>query len=259
MPKPIRRWAAYYHTALAPGTFSGLDLVVFDRRYHPDLAPLQGRTQLLAYISIGEVHGDVPERLELERNGLLLYKNEQWDSYAVDITAPLWQEIVFAQVEDALAQGFDGVFLDTVDSPLHWARTHAPKMLSQVQHAAIGLIAGIRSRHPHIKLMLNRGFDIAGEASRSLDYLLAESILSYKDIFTGQFHLIPPEAYANAVVQLQAIIARAENLQIMTLDYWNTGDGKGIQDIYTKQRAAGFIPYVTSRDLIHYTAEPSFG
>lgn len=259
MRHPIRRWAAYYHTALTAEAFQALDLIVFDRRYHPDFSLLKGKTELLAYVSIGEVHGDTKERRTLEKESLILYKNERWGSYAVDLRAPLWQDMVLAQVADALTQGFDGVFLDTVDSPLHWASQQPTDTYKKIKASAISLIRAIRTRHPHIKLMLNRGFEIAGDVAGSLDYLLAESILSYKDVFTGQFQLIPPEAYGNAVAQLQTIIARAENIQVLTLDYWNTGDGAGIDRIYQTQRAAGFVPYVTSSDLTHYTAEPSLG
>lgn len=254
--KPIKRWAAYYDDKMVAQQFASLDLVVFDGRYHPDLTQLKGKTILLAYVSMGEVRNDSDEKAVLADGDALLVENTTWKSHAVDLGAREWRQLVMGHVDKAIADGFDGVMLDTVDSPLEWARTQSPERLKDMQESAIRLIRAIRLKHPSIKIMLNRGFDILPEVSQYINFSLAESMLTEKDNFSGQFRLFPPITYSKAVIQLQHLHARAEHLQQFTLDYWDVDDVKGLERIYAMQRASGFVPYVTTQDLRRFTPEP---
>lgn len=252
------RWAVYYDTKLPAEQFADLDLVVFDGRYHPDLKPLKGgKTIVLGYISLGEVHGDVPEKKTLKKANAILHKNSAWDSYVVDLASPKWKEIVLKNVDTLAEKGFDGVMLDTVDSPLEWARKASPERHIAMQQEAADLIHMIRVAHPKMKIMLNRGFILLPKAGPDIDYVLAESILSQKDNISGQFSLFPPERYADAVAQLRQSVSSTGHLRLFTLDYWDVTDVQGLERIYSVQRAAGFSPYVTTQDLRQYTPEPA--
>lgn len=254
-PTPLR-WAAYYDKNIPAERFENLDLVIFDLEHHPDFSPIKDKTTLLAYISLGEVHGHLPEKDMLKKADALLYKNKNWDSYAVDLASPLWRKMVLTRVSDALGKGFDGVMLDTVDSPLHWAGQQSPKRQEAMQREAVELIRAMRAAHPDMKIMLNRGFEILPEISPELDYVLAESILTQKDDLSGQFKLFEANTYADAVAQLHRSVSSTEHLKIFTLDYWDVDDVDGLAKIYALQRASGFMPYVTSQDLRRYTPEP---
>ena len=256
-PPELKRWAAYYDSKRPAEVFADLDLVVFDLKHHPKLKPLKHKVITLAYVSIGEVHGDDPDRKLLAEKGNILMKNEEWGSYVVDITQSQWQEMVIRQVDKAMTEGFDGVMLDTVDSPLYWTQQHLPDCLAETRASAVKLIHDIRAKYPNKKIMLNRGFEILPEAGPDLDYVLAESILAYKDKFTGQPTLESPKAYADAVEQLHTVLSRNRQLQILTLDYWNMTDENGVAEIYRMQRESNFVPYVTTRDLKHFHPEPS--
>lgn len=256
-PGEVQHWAVYYHTKLSAHAFEGQDLVVFDRRYHPELKPLRdSKTELYAYISVGEVPGDVPEKKTLDAKGSLLSKNEKWNSYVVDTRSKEWRKIILGQVADAKEKGFNGVMLDTIDSPLHWAETHEGKKADAVRTGAIALIKAIRNAQPEMKIILNRGFDILPEVAKDIDFALAESILTQPGDSAGHFEYHPPDSYAQAVTQLQQVAAFAPHLQILTLDYWNQDDVAGILSIYDEQRANGFTPYVTTPDLHQFTPEP---
>jgi endo-alpha-1,4-polygalactosaminidase (GH114 family) len=248
-PTHIRHWAAYYDDSAAPEDFSDLDLVVFDRIHHPALMPLKGRTHLLAYISIGEVKDGSPEHATSIENHLILEKNAVWPSHIVNVTAPEWR---------AAAQGFDGVMLDTADSPLYYAETKKPEGYEETRIALVGIVRAIRAAHPTMKIMINRGFSILPLVANDIDYVLAESIYSNTNVSSGQFALFAPNTYHQVAEQLQALGSIAPHLQIFTLDYWNMDDVNGLERIYTAQRAQGFIPYITTPDLRHFTPEPMF-
>lgn len=255
-PPGAVKWAVYYNTKVPAAAFNGYDLVVFDRLHHPDLRHLDG-PEAFAYISIGEVEDSAPERKSLEKAGLLLGRNDRWKSHVVDVTAPLWRNAVLEKVADARKRGFDGVMLDTVDSPLAYAAKESPERLAAMQEACLMLIEAIRQRYPDMKLMLNRGFALLPDAAQQLDFLLIESIYTQPDETSGQFVLAPAISYAQAVTQLHRAVAFAPRLQILTLDYWNQNDVHGVQSIYAQQRANGFSPYVTTPDLQHFTPEPA--
>ena len=97
----INHWAAYYDDTLPASAFKSMDLVVFDRRHYPKFDSLKGKTIVLAYVSIGEVYDDVPERKRLEKEKSILNQNDKWGSHVVDITSPLWRKLVMGYVDDA--------------------------------------------------------------------------------------------------------------------------------------------------------------
>jgi uncharacterized protein (TIGR01370 family) len=256
-PRTIR-WAVYYDEAVPAEAFQDLDLVVFDRLYHPALAPLKGKVELLGYISIGEVAGHAPEKAALAQKGLLLQENTQWKSHIVDVSSAAWKAVVLAQVDDVAAQGFDGVMLDTGDSPIAWAQRHNPTRLAAMEGGIVDIIISIRQRHPNMKIMVNRAFRILPTVANKIDYVLAESIYSNTNVSTGQFALFPTNTYHEVAKQLHQLGALAPRLKVFTLDYWNTDDVNGLARIYAAQRAQGFNPYVTTPDLRSFTPEPVF-
>ncbi|MES2984663.1 MAG: endo alpha-1,4 polygalactosaminidase [Pseudomonadota bacterium] len=251
----MQAWAVYYDTKLPASAFSSMDLVVFDRRSYPKFKELKGDTLVLAYVSMGEVYDDVPEKDILKGKKLLLSQHPVWKSHAVDLTSPIWRNMVLSYVDDAASKGFDGVMLDTVDAPLHWAEVNAPGRVDAMREGAAMLIHAIRAKHPKMKIMLNRGFSVLTDVAPDIDYVLAESILANTNVSTGHFELFPPKTVAEVAKKLQNVVALAPHLQVFTLDYWYQDDARGLERIYAMQRAQGFIPYVTLPDLQHFTPE----
>jgi hypothetical protein len=259
-PLPVKTWAVYYDTKLPADAFKDYDLVIFDRRHYPDLAPLKALSErpiVLAYVSIGEVYDDVDERKLLEEENALLFKNERWNSHAVDLRAKRWRAIVHDKVDDAMEKGFDGVMLDTLDSPLHHAAQEGEHLATAMQTAGVQLVKSLRRHHPDARIMLNRGFEALPELAPILDFVLAESILAQRDVSTGQYKLFPPDTYGEVVTQLRQAKGLAPHLQILTLDYWSMDDGDTIAKLYAIQRKHGFVPYVTTPDLRQHTPEPA--
>lgn len=258
LPKP-ERWVVYYGNKEPAEAFRDYDLVLFDRLYHPPIAPLLEDPDriLLAYVSAGEVHGyRTDEVAMLREQKALLAHNKDWNSHIVDLTSAAWRSIVMEEVRDALDQGFHGVMLDTIDTPLQASATHSDELAEANRRAAIQLIVDIREAYPGIKLMLNRGFPILPDVSAQLDFTLAESILAETNVSTGQSKLFSPITYREMTTMLQQQRLRSRQLKIYALDYWNQDDVEGIQRLYAIHRTHGFVPYVTSPDLRTHSPEP---
>src|SRR5262245_52962660 len=109
-------WAAYYSADAPQGGFSGFQLLVLDSDAHPPLSSLPAGCTALGYLSIGEIENSRSHFQPAKAKGILAGENENWKgSFFVDVRNPWWGHEVRTLVRQILRQGFDGVFLDTVD------------------------------------------------------------------------------------------------------------------------------------------------
>ncbi len=194
----------------------------------------------------------------LKKNGVLLKENENWKgSYGVDIRDPLWQKIVLEEIiPGLLRQGFDGIFFDTLDSPIELERAN-PKLYKGMNDAALQIIQAVRRNYPSIKIMVNRAYTILPKIAPYIDMELGESVYSSYDFSKKSYGKVEKELYLLQVKWLQEAKSRNPNLKIYTLDYADKNDGKRIADIYRVQLANGFNPYVTSIGLNEIFQETS--
>jgi len=250
------RWVVYYGNQLPPSAFSSYDVIVFDSDNHPDLAPLKDKT-VLGYLSLGEAESYRNYYNDLKKQKLLLTDNKAWKNHAViDIRKPEWKAYVLdILIPATLKQGFDGVMLDTIDSPLALEHDNAKKYAG-MREAAADLIGSIRVRYPTMKIMLNRGFEVLPQVAEEIDMVMAETV--YTDWQPGKKPVIQSKEQVDAYVATLAEVKRiAPAVKIYSIDYWPAKDTTQVADIYAFQRQAGFVPYVApSLDLQSIGSEP---
>ncbi len=253
------RWAVYYGNALQAEDFASFDLIVLDAEHSGPVAPLkaQGKT-VLGYLSLGEAESYRPYYKEIKHKKLVLAKNPQWpDHRVIDIRNPAWEAMVSGTlIPQLLAQGFDGVMFDTIDSPLHMERLDAKRYAGMGKTAA-DVICSIRAEYPDMKIMLNRGFEILPQVAGCIDMVMAEttrSDLQPKD--DKKPYLTAQADYEQYVATLKEAQVKNPALKVYSLDYWTMEDRAGVARIYNEQRAQGFIPYVATIDLQKIYTEP---
>ncbi len=251
------RWVVYYGDKLPASAFVPYDLIVFDSDHHPPLAPLkaEGKT-VLGYISLGEAETYRSYFGAIKSKHLLLGANKSWKGhFVIDMRKQEWQQVVIDElIPPILAQGFDGIMIDTIDSVIQPEIDH-PAQYAGMQGSAVLLIRSIREHYPNIKIMLNRGFEILPQVANDIDMVMAESTLGDWQPGAKKPRLIEKE-YAHYVEQLQAARLSAPSLKIYSIDYWPAKDKPGVRHIYSIQRAQGFIPYVGPLDLQNVWSEP---
>ncbi len=253
-----QRFVVYYTDQAPSQTFEPYDVIVFDSQAHPQLRPLQHRGKLLlGYLSLGEGEKSRSSYAWQAKQKLLLSENPDWPGHRVlDIRNPVWAaHVVENLIPDILHHGFDGIFLDTVDSPIY-LETLDPKTYPGMKQAAVELIKTIRLHYPRMPIVLNRGFDILPEIASDISGVLAESIYTAYDFKNKKHRLQPKEHYASVANFLKTTQSNAPRLTIYTLDYWPESDSESIKSIYAAQRAQGFIPYVAPIDLQTVMREP---
>ena len=244
-------FVVYYGSEAEAAAFARFDLVVLDSGYSEIVEALKkGKKTVLAYLSLGEVNNTRDYFAEIKGKGLLLEKNPNWpDAFMVDIRKAEWRDYVLGVlIPLIIADGFDGIFIDTLDSSINQERVNARKFGGMTK-AASDLVKQIRARYPRLKIMLNRAYEIGPEVACSIDYLLGESICGSYDFAEKKYIMNNEKAYEDEVKILKNIRKANPRLLIMTLDYCEPKDRARREAIRKKQKKNGFIPYVTTIGL----------
>ncbi|MSP48811.1 MAG: hypothetical protein EXQ95_05735 [Alphaproteobacteria bacterium] len=251
-------WVVYYAADLPPTAFYGYDLVVFESDRHPPLEPLVDRgKKVVGYLSLGEVNEGRPYFAELKAEGLLLGENENWKgSFFLDVRDPRWTKRVVDELVPAiLRRGFHGIFIDTLDNPGHLERLDA-KANAGMLEAAARLVRTLRRNFPKMIIVLNRGYDLLAAVERDIDMVLGESVYADYDFARKRYALVDRDTYRQQVEILQAAARRQPRLRVLTLDYWDPNDAKGIGEIYRIETENGFSPYVATVELDRVIPRP---
>jgi uncharacterized protein (TIGR01370 family) len=216
-----------------------------DTLVHYDLAIIQPKTLstdelvklkasgtlVVAYLSVGETLPDDPWYKDGRvQKSWLLGQNKDWGSYFVDARQPGWQAIMVSTMRTYLTMGFDGVFLDTVDTAETFPDT-APGM--------VALITKLRNTTPDAILIENFAFGIAAQVSSNIDALMIENVSTNYDFNTQQYSRIDSsEDVANG-----QSLAKNSGLPILALDYLaaTPGNKAVAQNIVDYARSKGFL------------------
>lgn len=235
-------WAAYYGAEAQPDDLSKYELVILDRLYPHDIQDLKKQgVRVIAYVSAGEVTVNDPWFEETKAGGLLLSENAFWKgSYTVDIRNPLWQKILLEQaIPPLMARGFDGVMLDTLDSPL-------AVNVNEMRPAAFALVAAIRNAYPQQILIQNRGYQALEDTAPLLNYLIAESTFTDFDAVKKKHILRKKEDQDWILNYINKGKKESPTLKILGLEYWDVDDGKMKEVLVNRMKNNGFFPYVST-------------
>ncbi len=247
--KPL--WAVCYACQPHWQDVADYHLLVLEPDNHPNLTMLhQPGSTILGYISLGEINSGRHYFQQAKQAGWLLKPNPNWQgSYLVDQRNPGWGSLVIEElIPSILSQGFDGIFIDTVDSSIH-LETAQPDKYAGTNYAAIQLIRTIRHHYPNMKIMLNRAFSLLDSVAADIDYSLAESVVSRYNFATENYEWVPTSEYKPILKQLDTIGRKHPNLAFYSLDYWQPKDVATMKKIYRMQKKHGFLPYVATVEL----------
>ncbi len=246
-----KKFIIYYSDVYPDDEFANYDVIVFDREAHPPLGNLNSKGKvILGYISGGELDSGRSDFEQIKQNQILLEENPNWKgSFIVDVRRPSWTAHVIEDViPEILRKGFDGIFIDTLDSVEDLEVRHPEKYKGMIEGTA-NMIKTIRMHYPNMKIMVNRGYKVLPHIAREIDYVLAEGTLAEYDFKTGKSKLFADAVYQEYAGMAEKLKVQAPHLQIMAVDYWDMEDIEGVKKIYQKHRENGFIPYVTTIDL----------
>lgn len=253
-----RRWVVYYSDKAPASDFASYDLVVLDSKYHPPVAQVKDGTKVvLGYLSLGEVNHDRNYFAAVKAEGLLIQENKNWPgSFMVDLRERRWRQRVVEELVPAiLQQGFDGLFLDTLDNAAYLEES-SPARFQGMRQAAVDLVRTLRTEYPSIRIAINRGYDLLEQVAPYVDLAAAESLLATYDFSAKRYVPVAPQISAPQVRRLQAVMRDHPRVQVLSLDYWDPSDPEGARRIYRRELKNGFCPYVATIGLNEIIREP---
>ncbi|MBX3219293.1 MAG: endo alpha-1,4 polygalactosaminidase [Labilithrix sp.] len=237
--------AFFYGKDVPSELFAHYDRVVVEPD-HVRSVPSSPRAEVFAYVSVGEVHPsrawhkDVPKRLFLGRN-------DAWGSDVVDTRSREWATFLLDRVVEPLwARGYRGFFLDTLDS----YERHTASAADRAEHArAIArIIVALQERHPSVKVVLNRGFDVLAHAPR-VDGLVVESLFSTCDARGGGGCRPVAAAETEALLRRLREVRSRRRVPIAVIDYAPARDRAERRALARRIAELGFDPWVSTPAL----------
>jgi cysteinyl-tRNA synthetase len=178
--------------------------------------------------------------------------------YWVQYWHPEWQAIIYGSPESYLDQilalGFDGVYLDRVDTYLYYQEQGRETAAREMVDFILDFTKYAREKVP--------GFGVFPQNAEELgiqfpDYLAAVDGIGVEDLYYGypRDHEASP---ADWTAEREAILdhwVEAGKL-VLTIDY--TGKAEQIADAYARALQHGYVPYVADRSLGRLRINPGF-
>lgn len=143
-------------------------------------------TLVFAYLSVGEYDGkNLPDKLQ----GLSPLINPNWSSHVMDLSADAWQQHLLEQASSLSERGFNGIFLDTLDSYTLFAKS--PAEAKNQQAALSQILEGLNSIESKPLLIFNRGFEVIHHLTFKPYALAAESMYNSYDPVSDSYQFVP--------------------------------------------------------------------
>jgi len=245
-PREVRTWVCYYGTADRTAELSRFDLAVLDPATPLPPRGRDGRPLRLGYLSLGEVDKSGPYARLVRGKSFLAGEDEFWKSWKVDVRSPEWQRLVVERLAPGvLARGFDGLFLDTLDTALHLEAAQ-PERYAGMARALEELVRELRRRWPGAYLCQNRGFEVLNATAPDLDFLLLEGLSSTCDHASGECRQVSDADREWQADKAAAALRVNPGLVVLSLDYAAPHDQALAAAAIAFARGRGFAPYVAN-------------
>jgi uncharacterized protein (TIGR01370 family) len=243
----VQHWAAYYGAPVDAQPLQAFDLLVLEPDNGWDLAAVRrpGQT-ILAYLSVGEVHRTRPYYPSLAGfPGTIVGSNPDWtDAMIVDPRSARWRRTLLQEVVPAiLAKGYDGLFLDTLDSACD-----AEDRFPGATAATVDLLLAIKKRFPQAALVSNGGVPMLPRLAPVLAAIATESIVTDYQFKPPLYRWRDPAGTAKRLGSLQAV-ARAHGLPVLVIEYVDPADAAMGTEAAERARQLGLVPYVADIGL----------
>jgi cysteinyl-tRNA synthetase, unknown class len=200
--------------------------------------------RVLAYISVGQAENYRFYWQPGWRTG-----NPSWigdvdpdrpTDFSVELANPAWREIMERYLDRVIAQGFDGVYLDRIDSYAD-TPTGPQDMLALVR----GMATYARARSP---LGEDFGVFVQNEPHFSADLVPVLTGIGNEAAYFAPMDQVTTGSWRNASeAGLDVIRDGSRGHLVLTVDY--ASNPANVAEAYNRARGRGYVPYVTDEPL----------
>ncbi|WP_228301055.1 endo alpha-1,4 polygalactosaminidase [Marinobacter lipolyticus] len=238
----------YYGNESPIGSLYAYDWLILQQDQVPDARLqllAQGGTLPLAYVSVGEMARSHRLYAELDASWKL-GENPDWNSAVLDLrNVEVRRFLIERLVAPAIARGFRGVFLDTLDSHLLVApgKTDPDGFATGQQH----FIRDVKARFPDTKIILNRGFHLTGAIDDLVDGVAFESYREGYDPGRKRYYSVSDQDRQWLESQLAPWREQRPDIPLIAIDY--VQDASRAPELAARLREDNLVPVVTNPAL----------
>jgi endo-alpha-1,4-polygalactosaminidase (GH114 family) len=214
--RPVR-WVVFYGIDADESVLADYDVVVLDAGFRRSITRMtEVGARVCGYVSLGEVRTSDPSWPLLDQ-AALLQENADWPgTRRVDVRHPSWRSFILnEQVPRIVSRGFNGLMLDTLDTPPFLEQTD-PAGCRGMGAAAVDLVRSIRSGWPELTIVMNRGYALLPALVHDIDAVVAESFLTTTDP-NGEFRWLDPSVVQAQLGLLRPVARRRPPLPVLSL------------------------------------------
>jgi len=206
---------------------------------------------LIAYMSIGEAE-DYRFYWDLKWNqatpSWIEKENQNWPgNYKVYYWNEEWQKIIFggsnAYLDRIIAAGFDGVYLDIIDAFEYFQGTF-PEAPNQMSQFIVALNHYAKQQNPNFIIIAQNGESLLKDSK----FLNAIDGIAKEDLYYGMVE----EGVASPADETQyslGFLKKAKDAGKLVLNVTYIEDPTLIDEVFSKSKKLGFIPYAGIREL----------
>jgi uncharacterized protein (TIGR01370 family) len=201
---------------LEPEAIKGFSYVILESKYYTFYEVQRIKSQnekVVAYISLGEINANSAYFQEFQSD--FSGKNEVWNSHYLNLKSEKTLEILMKMVDNILANGYDGLFLDNIDN----FSDYGPQ--SNQKPEVIQFIKKIKTDYFNHILIQNAGLELINETGQYIDSVVVESVAS-NYTFDDKSYKLRDEFEFDAYVNRLVSIKKQYNLPILLIEYADT-------------------------------------
>ena len=246
--KPLR-WIVYYGSHLSQTYLQHIDLAILDPdAIRPkDLAPVP--TRLVGYVSVGEAEESRAYWPQVVGKDFLVEQNPDWPgAHRVDVRSPAWQALLMQRIQQLITAGYQGVFLDTIDTAAYLEEKDSK--YAGAKQAVVALVQAIHKKYPQFMIIPNNGLEFLMDYGAAIDGVVVEDLYTRYDFKRKRTIPTPPEETL-AKEKLLDPFRQKYHKPVWTILYEKNRQAPVIRQAMDRARFKGYQWYVTTVDLTH--------
>jgi uncharacterized protein (TIGR01370 family) len=201
---------------LQPESIKGFSYVILESKYYTFYEVQRIKSQnekVVAYISLGEINANSAYFQEFQSD--FSGKNDIWNSHYLNLKSEKTIEILMKMVDNTLAFGYDGLFLDNIDN----FSSFGPQ--SNQKSDVVQLIKKIKTDYFNHILIQNSGLELINETVQFIDSVVFESVAS-NYTFDDKSYKLRDEMECEIYLSKLIAVKKQYNLPILLIEYANT-------------------------------------
>jgi len=245
------KWIVYYGQDLSSDVVKKLDVAILEPGHIQPSKYKAKKTKFVGYLSVGEVNHNRSYWSLVKGKSFLVEENENWPgAYRVDIRSKEWQDLLLKQIIPSIInKGYNGVFLDTVDTAIYLEQKDPTKYAGSKQ-AMIDFIIRMHKEFPDLMIIPNNGLQILNSIGPHISGVLVEDLYTRYNFENKTYTKTPIEdtKYKEKYLDLFKV---KYNKPVYNVLYSTDSKDEVAKYGIKMSRSKGFHWYITTVDLMH--------